>query len=228
MYKKRPCLWLAAALLSSFAGFLFMILAPGEISNKSATLTISGISYGFVNSMELYRQIWLLLALYLALAIAAGHDGAEPRRQLLALSFMLASVAAVFVLSFAGYAEGRSACFGCIMAIAAVGTLFPAVYRSRFKPALCFAVSLGLVVTLYWGAVGLQDICESCAQQERNRQLILSARESGAGSVSLEPVYFATKYSAGHGLTYLTANSSDWVNSSMARYYGIDSICLNN
>lgn len=45
-------------------------------------------------------------------AILAYSEGAEPRRQLLALTLMPGSLAAVFVLAFAGYVESRSACFG--------------------------------------------------------------------------------------------------------------------
>lgn len=226
LYKQRMSPWLLVSLAAAFAGFLYMILAPGEVNNKSATLTISGLSYGFVNSMELYRQLWPLLLIYLALAFAAWHFKFDTRRQLLALSFILASLAGVFVLSFAGYAEPRSACFGCFMAVAASEVLFPAVLESRFRPALLFGLTAALAATMYWGAVGMQDICESCAQQERNEAIILEARESGAKDVTVEPVYFATKYSAGWGLSYLSQDPAAWNNVYMAEYYGLNSLSL--
>lgn len=159
-------------------------------------------------------------------AILAYFEGAEPRRQLLALTLMLGSLAAVFVLAFAGYAESRSACFGTFLAIAAVSVLFPAVYNTRFRPALCFAVSVCMTVTLYWGCIGLQDICESCAQQERNVQTILTSKEAEITEIAVSPVDFSTKYSAGWGLVYLTPDSENWRNSAMARYYDIDSIIM--
>lgn len=226
LYKQRMSPWLLVSLAAAFAGFLYMILAPGEVNNKSATLTISGLSYGFVNSMELCRQLWPLLLIYLALAFAAWHFKFDTRRQLLALSFILASLAGVFVLSFAGYAEPRSACFGCFMAVDASAVLFPAVLESRFRPALLFGLTAALAATMYWGAVGMQDICESCAQQERNEAIILEARESGAKDVTVEPVYFATKYSAGWGLSYLSQDPAAWNNVYMAEYYGLNSLSL--
>lgn len=226
LYKQRLSPWLLISLAAAFAGFLYMVLAPGEVNNKSATLTVSGVSYGFVNSMELYRQLWPLLLIYLALAFTAWQLKLEPRRQLLALSFILASIAGVFVLSFAGYAEPRSACYGCFMAVAACAVLFPAVLDSRFQPAALFALTAALAATLYWGAVGVQDICESCAQQERNEAVILAARESGARDVTVEPVDFATKYSSGWGLSYLSQDPSAWNNVYMAEYYGLDSLRL--
>lgn len=224
--KKKPRAYLLLALASAFAGFLFMILAPGELANKGGSMSVSGLVFGFVNAMELYRQIWLLLALYLALAILVYHENGDPRRQLLALTLMLGSLAAVFVLAFASYAESRSACFGTFLAIAAVSVLFQAAYDTRFKPALCFAVSLCLTVTLYWGCVGLQDICKSCDQQERNAQVILASKEAGIREISVSPVYFGTKYSAGWGLIYLTPDSENWINAAMARYYGVDSVIV--
>ena len=226
LYKQRLSPWLLLSLVTAFAGFLYMVLAPGEVNNKSATLTLSGVSYGFVNSMELYRQLWPLLLIYLALAFAAWHLKADTRRQLLALSFILASIAGVFVLSFAGYAEPRSACYGCFMAVAASAVLFSTVLDSRFRPALLFALTAALAATMYWGAVGVQDICESCAQQERNEALVLEALEAGSRAVTVEPVYFATKYSAGSGLGYLSSDPGAWNNVYMAEYYGLDSLSL--
>lgn len=222
--RQRPRCYLLLALVSACAGFLFMILAPGELLNKAGSMSLAGIVYGFVNAMMLYRKIWLLLALYLAFAIFAWQDDVEPRRQLLALTLMLGSLAAVFVLAFAGYAEDRCACFGTLLIIGANGVLFPAVYRSRFRPVLYFGLAVCMMVTLYWGCLGLQDICESNAQQERNEQLILAARESGQGELSLSPVNYGTKYSAGAGLTYLTPDRENWLNSAMARYYGLDTL----
>ena len=72
----------------------------------------------------------------------------------------------------------------------------------------------------------MQDICESCAQQERNEAIILEARESGAKDVTVEPVYFATKYSAGWGLSYLSQDPAAWNNVYMAEYYGLNSLSL--
>ena len=226
LYRQRLSPLLLISLAAAFAGLLYMILAPGEVNNKSATMTVSGLVYGFVNSMELYRQLWPLLLIYLALAFAAWQLKVPPRQQLLALSFILASLAGVFVLSFAGYAQPRSACYGCFMAVAASAALVPAILESRFQPAALFALTAALTATLYWGAVGVQDICESCAQQERNETLILEAVNTGAGEVTVEPVQFATKYSSGWDLSYISQDPSAWNNVYMAEYYGLDSLCL--
>ena len=81
-----------------------------------------------------------------------------------------------------------------------------------------------MLATLYWGCLGLQDICESNAQRERNEQLILAARESGQDELGLGPVNYGTKYSAGAGLMYLTPDRENWLNAAMARYYGMDAL----
>lgn len=224
MNRRRPRAYLLLALLAAFGGFLFMVLAPGEWLNKAGSMSLSGLVFGFVNAMELYRKIWLLLALYLAFAILAWHEGVEPRRQLLALTLALGSLAAVFVLAFAGHTEDRCACFGTVLIIGASGVLFPQAFKSRFRPALYFALAVCMIVTLYWGCVGLQDICESNAQREKNEQMILNARENGQRELTLTPVNCGTKYSAGAGLLYLTEDQGHWLNSAMARYYGMDAL----
>lgn len=222
--RQKPRCYLLLALFSACAGFLFMILAPGELLNKAGSMSLDGIVFGFVNAMVLYRKIWLLLVLYLAFAILAWQDGVELRRQLLALTLMLGSLAAVFVLAFAGHTEDRCACFGTLLIIGASGVLFPAVFKGRFRPVLYFGLAVCMLATLYWGCLGLQDICESNAQRERNEQLILAARESGQDELRLGPVNYGTKYSAGAGLMYLTPDRENWLNAAMARYYGMDAL----
>lgn len=222
--RQKPRCYLLLALLSACAGFLFMILAPGELLNKAGSMSLAGIVFGFVNAMVLYRKIWLLLVLYLAFAILAWQEGVELRRQLLALTLMLGSLAAVFVLAFAGHTEDRCACFGTLLIIGASGVLFPAVFKGRFRPVLYFGLAVCMLVTLYWGCLGLQDICESNAQREKNEQLILTARESGQDALELSPVNYGTRYSAGAGLMYLTPDRENWLNAAMARYYGMDAL----
>ena len=60
-----------------------MVLAPGEWLNKAGSMSLSGLVFGFVNAMELYRKIWLLLALYLAFAILAWQERVDLRRPLI-------------------------------------------------------------------------------------------------------------------------------------------------
>ena len=44
--------------------------------------------------------------------------------------------------------------------------------------------------------------------------------------MTVEPVHFATKYSAGWDLSYLSQDPSAWNNVYMAEYYGLDSLRL--
>jgi hypothetical protein len=222
--KRKMQIGLVLAIIAAFVGFLFMVIAPGELNNKAATMTISGVSYGFVNALEMYRQIWVLLLIYIAEAFICQSGGVNLQRQLLALTLALGSLAAVFVLSFAGYAEGRSACFGTFVIIAADAALLPELFKSKYKNFAAYAVIVCIIATVYWGGVGVQDICESHAQQTQNEQIIIAAKNDENQDVSLPQVTFRTKYSAGYGLTYLSSDPYAWVNSYMAQYYGVETI----
>lgn len=222
--KRRVPPYMYLALLAMIAGYLFMITAPGEVANKADMLSLGYLLKGLANSANLYRQIWLLLALYLLLALFAAHTGTNKDRQILALLLMLGSLASVFVLTFANGAPDRCACTGTLLAIAACAVLYVDVYKGLGKLALVYLSSICLVAALYCGCIGLTDIYDTYVCERQIEQYILDAKAAGEMDVAFRPAIYKTKYSAGYGMLYISADSRNWPNTTIAKYYGVDSV----
>lgn len=221
--KIAPYLWIS--IIAAFCGFLFMMSAPAEIMNKSSQFTITNLFDNFVTALTMYRRIWLPFALYTVLAVIAYDRGLDRDTQILAAMLMLASLASVFVLTFASFFPERSAYIGTLLIIAAAAVLFSALFETGLKALL---VSLGLICLMtafYKGAVGVQDIVKTNYFLTENEKHIVACREEGIMDVEVYRVFSKTGYCAIEGLGYLNTEVADsWPNKYMAAYFGVDSI----
>lgn len=222
---QKPGWAMIAGVILAFCGFLFMMSAPAEISNKSSQLSFTDLFDNFIAALEMYRRIWIPLAVYIVLAAAAYSKGLDRDSQILAFMLALSSFAAVFVLTFASFFPERCAYIGLLLMIGADAVLFARMFSGDIRPAL---VSLGLICLLlgfYRGAVGVQDIIDTNYFLTENEKHILACKEEGIMDVEVYRVYPKTGYSPLEGLGYLNTEEADsWPNKYMAEYFGINSI----
>jgi len=223
--KKKASPWMWLSLLAAFIGFIYMMAAPAESVNKSAEFSIPVLLGNFIDTGTYYLRFWPLLisfALFYYLAVKAA---VAQRRRVLALIFLLGSLAGHFVLTFAMYCAGRSTFIALILLITANALLFAPLFEMGHKKLLCLLCALCLCFTAYWGIVGVLDIMHSHYLLSFNEELISKAAGNGEAHVQLPRPYAETKYSALEGLAYLnTEDVTDWPNVYMAKYYGVETV----
>jgi len=218
-----PYLWLAV--LAAFGGFLFMLSAPAEIANKASALNIFVLFDNFTYVLDSYRRLWVLLAVYIVLAVAAYRLALDRDLQYLAFLLVLGSLAAAFVLSFASYVQPRSLCISVVLLIAGCAVLFVPLFETVLQPGLVSLSLVCLMLSFYWGCIGVQDIHETHHYIKENEEHIIACREAGIMDVEIPCVYPKTEYCAAYGLRYISdTDPNTWPNSLMATYYGVDSI----
>ncbi len=222
--KISPYLWISV--LAALVGFAFMMTAPAQIANKSSQFTVSNLFDNFVTAIDMYRRIWAPLVVYTVLAAIAYSRKLDQDTQILAAMFMLGSLAAVFVLTFASFFPERSAYIGTLLIIAADAVLFAALFQDiRFRPLVTALGLICLMAAAYKGSIGVQDIVKTNYYLTENEKQIVACREEGIMDVEVYRVYSSTGYCALEGLGYLNTEEADsWPNKYMAAYFGVDSI----
>ena len=222
--KISPYLWLAV--LAALCGFAFMMTAPAQIANKSSQFTVSNIFDNFVTAIDMYRRIWTPMVVYAALAALAYSRRLDRDTQILAALFMLGSLAAVFVLTFASFFPERSAYIGTLLIIAADAVLFAGLFNElQLRPFMLALASVCIMAAAYKGSIGVQDIVKTNYFLTENEKQIIACREEGIMDVEVYRVYSSTGYCALEGLGYLNTEEADsWPNKYMAAYFGVDSI----
>lgn len=222
--KISPYLWISV--LAALVGFAFMMTAPAQIANKSSQFTVSNLFDNFVTAIDMYRRIWIPLVVYTVLAAIAYSRKLDQDTQILAAMFMLGSLAAVFVLTFASFFPERSAYIGTLLIIAADAVLFAALFQDiRLRPLVTALGFICLMAAAYKGSIGVQDIVKTNYYLTENEKQIVACREEGIMDVEVYRVYSSTGYCALEGLGYLNTEEADsWPNKYMAAYFGVDSI----
>jgi len=223
--KKKISRWMWLSITAAFLGFIYMMLAPAESVNKSAEFSISVLFSNFIETGLYYLRFWPLIISFVLFYYLAVKSGVPQRTRVLALVFLLGSLAGHFVLTFAMYCAGRSTFIALILLITANALLFAPLFEVGHKKLLCLMCAVCLVLTAYWGYVGVRDIQRTHYLLGFNEEIILQALAAGEKNIQVPRPYAETKYSALEGLSYLnTEDSTDWPNVYMAKYFGADSI----
>lgn len=223
--KKRVSLWMILAPALALAGFLFLMLAPATAANKAAEMKLPVLLGNFVETGAFYLRFWPLLVSFALLFFLAVKKRTDLRRRMLAVVYLLGSLAGHFVLTFALYCAGRSTYIGLALLLAANALLVPPLLKTDAKKLLLALCALCMAVTVWKVYAGVTDILRTDYLLDFNRELIEEAAANGETDLQVPRPYAHTKYSALEGLPYLnTEDPTDWPNVYMAKYYGVNSI----
>lgn len=87
--------------------------------------------------------------------------------------------------------------------------------------------ALGAVLTVLFLTefmIGANDIITIYGESQERMEMIQQAKENGNSVLELRAYNPQTKYSGVTGLEDVSVSPGNWVNTSMARYYGFDSV----
>ena len=223
--KKRVSLWMILAPALALAGFLFLMLAPATAANKAAEMKLPVLLGNFVETGAFYLRFWPLLVSFALLFFLAVKKRTDLRRRMLAVVYLLGSLAGHVVRPFALYCAGRSTYIGLALLLAANALLVPPLLKTDAKKLLLALCALCMAVTVWKVYAGVTDILRTDYLLDFNRELIEEAAANGETDLQVPRPYAHTKYSALEGLPYLnTEDPTDWPNVYMAKYYGVNSI----
>ncbi len=222
-YAKRRVTWeYIAAAVFSFAGLIFMATRPAEIDVKSAAVNIINLFISFVNMMKYFRSFAPLIAVFIVSFILCCARHADTKQLILASVFFLGFLCANSVMLLAKIYPERCAAPATVYIILADALLLTELARSGYALVMRCAAALLCTVCVYCAVLGSADLLSTYAQFKANENTIAEARSCGETEVSLPMLYGATKYSVAYHMA--CPSSIDWVNSYIARYYGVERI----
>lgn len=225
MQKKRLTVWGPASVASACVGFYLMVTAPGTLRNKGGEWSLGFFRENFITALEKYRKLEILLIALCILLVLACMRKRSPKKIVLSLIFTAGSLAANFMMMAAAYYADRSMIFCTVLLVVAVAILFDEVLADCYQElAACTAAVLALY-TVFFIFIGVNDIFYTGSRMRKNEAYIVECREQGIMDVKVPLFISKTKYSASNGLLYLsTETSSVWPNTSMAKYFEVNSV----
>lgn len=218
--RNLPLYWPISFVLS-IAGYLSMMLAPGEMKNKVGTTSLVVLRHNFMDALNMLKLFWPLLLVLGILAILSVYYGCSKGRLLAAGVLFLGSMAANFVFIFAAYYPTRASFYTVLLLVLAIGVLLPELMDSASALPLACAVWALLLITSYQALLGLNDIYEVYGTFRSNEAIIAEAKAEGQLDVVAVFPKRDTQYAYA---SYYEPDPNAWPNPTIARYYGLNSI----
>lgn len=229
IYQKRkwPVFWIAAIAVA-FAGYISIYLAPAQWMEKAAEMHPRILLDNMVVAMDMYvDKFGLLICAFVVMLMIGIYEKVELKRLMLSGVFVLGSLAANFIMIFASYYGPRSAIGAfALLAVADAILVYALLENMKYRVLVTSAVALLLLATIPAGLAGMVDILETYVQLRNNEAYIYECKENGILDVQLPLIESSTPYSIAHGRKYLDEDPNVWPNYSMAMYYGVDTISI--
>lgn len=223
--KKKPTLWGIASVAAACGGYLPMVFAPGTLKNKGGNFGLGFLRENFITAMEKYRMLEILLIALCVMLVLCVVQKVRREKLILALIFVAGSLAANFMMTAAAYYPDRSMVFCTVLLIVADGILLEELMSGDYQVTAACALSVVMLYTAFFVLIGVNDIFYTGSHMKENEQYIAACREEGIMDVKVPLFRSETKYSASTGLLYLSTERSDvWPNTSMAKFFEVDSI----
>lgn len=218
----RNRLWIPIAF--ACAGYIIMLTMPAQIAAKMAGgLDLASLAANFIRATgKLVKYCTPLLVLWAAAFVPVWRGRIGKDRLVLAVLLLTGALGANYMTMVAAYYPERCLCTTVMLLILSIGVLAAPLERGRWL--ICaWCVLLGYFALSF--SCGVLDIADCHQQFARREAAIASARESGETELILDIVVPSTQYSPFWDLRDLsTEDAQTWPNSSMAKYYGADSI----
>lgn len=221
--KQRIPVYQLLAFVLSIAGYLFMILAPGERVNKYGGLSMAALRENFITALGMYQRFWPLLLVLGCLFLLSLHYKLRAENRWIALVLFLGSLAANFIFMFASYYPARGAFFSVLLLTLAICLLLPELLETSSAIVLSCAIWALLLVTSYQMLIGVNDIYCIYGTSQQTIELIESSKATGELDVVAPRPMRKTEYAV---VGWNPGGAKEWPNTTIAQYYGLHSFDL--
>jgi hypothetical protein len=230
-YKKFP-FWSLSGLFGNIAGFLMLILAPGQQTRLDTNGGFGSFEVWierFKNiSIMLYEKLGVLVGIILLLWIIGFVRKRHITNIIPSLIFFAGGLASVYSMILSPYFPDRVWSGPCVFfAVSLIGAfafafdgIKPGVFAVT-SAALSLVIVLGIGYTYPRAYTALKTTYNAVC--DREEKITLSKRE-GRSEVELESIYGYSKYDPYDTYGDLNKDPTTWPNTALAMYFGLDEV----
>ena len=217
--RKLP-VWLLLGICSAAAGYIFLMTAPAT-AGRSAPMSFSVLieNAQLVLKALVSHMMILYLAFVMLLALALAGKG---RRDRIIFSVLLfaAGLGALASFIFAAYFVERHFSCTVFITVLSCAVLLDELVRQKKEKILYAMTGLLAVVFLFHFSRGAVDIFVANRKEAEREQMIHETIINGEKTVTLTNYFPST----GYAVPFILDAPDDWVNRTVASYYGLDTV----
>ena len=217
--RKLP-VYLMLGICSAAAGYIFLMTAPatsGRAAAMNPSVLITNVQFFLKASFSHLLVLYLAFAALLVMTIVSKG---QKDRIIFSILLFLAGFGALASFIFAAYFVERH--FSCTVFLTVLScTVLLDELIQRQKQSLLYALTgvLTAVFLLYF-TLGTVDIVVANRKETEREQIIRDAVSKGEKEVTLTNYFPSTVYA----VPFILDAPNDWVNMTVASYYGLDTV----
>ncbi len=225
--RKRWRLWMVTGCAAGFAGWLVMVLSPGNAARAAregvdVPLTLSLLRVRFMNCTSVMKEELLpVLAVCAALLLLAVSLRVKRGDLLRGGALLAAALACTYSMVGAPYLSGRSLT-GTFALLAAGGmTLLPGVLHAGGKQLAAALLGVASVVCAASVIANVNHCYLDRMLWQQRQQDVMAQAASGAEQIETFAIDSSSRYSVFSGLVDLDTDPAHWANRAYSLFYGI-------
>ncbi len=228
--KRRVPLWMALTLGMTLAGWLVLMLAPGNrahVAQQGLSLGVLYTRLGAALNMWMQWGLWPSLAWVGLFCLAHGGGQADPDRLFLAAGLFACSLLSNFAMVASSYYPQRAYTGSVLLLILALGMALYGLPASRWRQALVHTVALGLALVMALQmAYALPSAYNRFRLAQARERQAAAAHEEGLPRLTTYGIKGNSRFDPFFQLNELTEDPEYFPNVYFARYYGLDSVVV--
>ena len=231
-FKTKLSIWNITGLIGSIAGFLIMILAPGNKIRSEQFVDNRGIASVFYHRMlEITNNLGnfmlhLIIILIIVSVIGYYYGDYKNKKLIKTIGYTLGSFTGVYSMLLSPSFPSRSWMGPIVFLIISIGIAYNSInLKEKFvKSMLCFILPITLIIYIFSYTATFVDTKN--LKRDWNLRIQYIEKEKKLGNFDLEVyrIYSYNKHSALYELNDLEYDSKKWPNTSIAKYFKLNSI----
>ena len=216
--RKLP-VWLMLGICSAAAGYIFLMTAPAT-GGRAAALNLSVLIGNLKFFLKgVFSHLLILYLSYAALLVMTLVGKGQRDRIIFSILLFLAGFGALASFVFAAYFVERH--FSCTVFLTVLSCIVLLDELAKKEQRLLYALTGVLtVVFLFRFTFGVVDIVVASRKEAEREQIIRDAVSKGENTVTLTNYFPSTVYA----VPFILDAPDDWVNMTVASYYGLDTV----
>lgn len=227
--------WMFTGLAGNLTGVALLLLAPGQSARLSNSGGMGGLGTWLRRALSItelvWRYLWLPALLLVVLFVwRLNKDGWAAARagwqQWLPVPVFLAgSLASAYAMILAPQFPSRAWGPVVVFVLIAVGSGLACCPGLRLpRPAVLAVCGVTLAAVLLTYGQALVSLSRTGTRMEQRTQQVQAALDRGEREVTLAPIRGDSRYNCFDSAGDLGPDSTQWPNTAIAMYYGLDAV----
>ena len=248
--EKKAIPWMISTLIGALTGLILILISPGQLSrlDEAGGITVLNMIINFIkHTIKMFSNFHILFIFIILMLVSIinniGIISAIKKiniknifefikKHFIIITYLIAFLASVYSMIVVPYFPPRAWSGPLVFITILTGLLYMHVESKKLysikKYTFSIAVLLFFIASCTYCGDALSAIKNDNIKINRRIELINIAKNNDMDEVEVPSIFTTSKYSIIANNDYLSYDSAEWPNSTIAKYYGLEKVIRND